>query len=150
MITRDAVAGLACLAASLVLLLMTRGLPQSALVPIGPAFYPRVLLAITAALSAALAVSGLRARPAPAVPVHYRLVLLTFGIFTAYVVALPWLGYRLGTFLFVGVLQAVLEPPQGRRWLFVALVALVTALATYYAFEVYLSVLLPRGRLTGF
>ena len=150
MITRDAVAGLACLAGSLVLLFMTRGLPQSALVPIGPAFYPRVLLVVMAALSAALTLSGLRARRPAAAPVRYRLVLLTFAIFTAYVLALPWLGYRLATFLFVGVLQAVLELPQGRRWLFVAVVAVLTSLATYYAFEVYLSVLLPRGHLTGF
>jgi putative tricarboxylic transport membrane protein len=149
-ITRDAVAGLACLAGSLVLLFMTRGLPQSALVPIGPGVYPRVLLVVMAALSAMLTLSGLRARRPAAAPVRYRLVLLTFAIFTAYVAALPWLGYRLATFLFVGVLQAVLEPPQGRRWLFVAIVAVLTAVATYYAFEVYLSVLLPRGRLTGF
>jgi putative tricarboxylic transport membrane protein len=149
-ITRDAVAGLACLAGSLVLLFMTRGLPQSTLVPIGPAFYPRVLLVVMAALSAMLTLSGLRARRPAVAPVRYRLVVLTFAIFTAYVAALPWLGYRLATFLFVGVLQAVLEPPQGRRWLFVAIVAVLTAVATYYAFEVYLSVLLPRGRLTGF
>lgn len=30
------------------------------------------------------------------------------------------------------------------------MMALATTVVTYYAFEVYLSVLLPRGRLTGF
>jgi hypothetical protein len=29
-------------------------------------------------------------------------------------------------------------------------VAVATTLATYYVFDLYLSVLLPRGRLTGF
>lgn len=151
MIGRDGVAGLLGLAGSLVLLAATRGLPQPALVPIGPAFYPRIILAITALLSAALVASDLlrRQRPKPA-PSRYRLVVLTFAIFTAYVFALPWLGYRLSTFAFVAGLQATLEPPRGRRRWLVLAVAILTALATYYIFEVYLSVLLPRGRLTGF
>ena len=42
MLGRDGVAGLACLAGSLWLLALTRGLPQPALVPVGPGFYPRM------------------------------------------------------------------------------------------------------------
>ena len=152
MLSRDGVAGLVCLGGSLWFLALTRGLPVPALVPIGPAFYPRILLTITALLSAALVVSDLvrrrgAARPAP---VRYGFVLLTFAIFGAYVALLPSLGYRVATFLFVGGLQATLERPRGRRWGLVLAVALVTTLATYYVFEGYLSVLLPRGRLSGF
>ena len=152
MLSRDGVAGLICLGGSLWFLVLTRGLPHPALVPIGPAFYPRILLTITALLSAALVVSDLvrrrgAARPAPA---RYGFVLLAFVIFGAYVALLPSLGYRVATFLFVGGLQAVLERPRGRRWGLVLAVALVTTFATYYVFEGYLSVLLPRGRLTGF
>ncbi len=78
-------------------------------------------------------------------------MLLTFVVFSVYVFLLPVLGYRAGTLLFVGVLQAVLDPPRDRRgWGAVAVVALATMLVTYYVFERYLSVLLPRGRLTGF
>ena len=156
MLSRDGVAGLACLAGSAALLLMTRGLPQPALVPIGPAFYPRILLAITVLLSAALLVSDIMAgrggRPArPRSGVRYRLVILTFAVFTGYVVLMPWLGFRPATFLFVLVLQAVLQPPPGvRGWALVIGVALATTIVTYYAFEGYLHVLLPRGRLTGF
>jgi len=151
-LSRDGVAGLVCLGGSLWFLALTRGLPTPALVPIGPAFYPRILLTITALLSAALVVSDLvrrrgAARPAP---VRYRLVILTFAIFGAYVAVLPSLGYRVATFLFVGGLQAALERPRGRRWGLVLAVAFVTTLATYYVFEGYLSVLLPRGRLSGF
>ncbi|HEY7678096.1 MAG TPA: hypothetical protein VIG69_13565, partial [Candidatus Methylomirabilis sp.] len=36
------------------------------LVPIGPTFYPRILLAVTALLALALLISGLWARRAPA------------------------------------------------------------------------------------
>ena len=84
-------------------------------------------------------------------PAHYRLVLLTFAIFTAYVFALPHLGYRVATLLFVGVLQATLDPPRtARAWIMLGLLAFGAMLVTYYVFEFYLHVLLPRGRLTGF
>lgn len=151
--SRDGVAGLACLAGALVLLWASRGLPHPALVPIGPAFYPRILFGVTAAIAAALVVQDLWARSrAPAeAPTRYRLVVLTFLVFSAYVFLLPVLGYRVGTLLFVGVLQALLDPPRDARgWALVAAVALATMLVTYYVFEGYLSVLLPRGRLTGF
>jgi putative tricarboxylic transport membrane protein len=149
---KDGVAGLVCLGGSLWLLAATRGLPHPALVPVGPAFYPRILLTVMALLSAALVVSDLVRRRAAArpLPVRYGFVLVTFFLAGAYVALLPYLGYRISTFLFVGGLEAVLERPRGRRWAFVLAVALGTTLATYYVFEGYLSVLLPRGRLTGF
>ena len=149
--TRDGVAGLVSLAGSLILLWTSRELPQPALVPIGPAFYPRILLGVTALLSAALVVADLTAkRRATPRPTRYGLVVLTFAIFAAYVAAMPRLGYRLATFVFVAVLAATLEPPHGRRWALVLGVALATTVVTYYVFERYLSVLLPRGSLTGF
>jgi putative tricarboxylic transport membrane protein len=150
---RDGVAGLVCLTGSLLLLWTSRGLPQPALVPIGPGFYPRIVLVVTAVLSAALLASDLwRRRRGPAAPpVRYRLVMLAFAIFAAYVWTLPALGYRAATLLFVGVLQAALEPPRGARgFTLVAAVALGTTLVTYYLFETYLHVLLPRGRWTSF
>ena len=152
-LSRDVVAGLLCLGLSLVLLYMTLGMPRSALVPIGPDFYPRLVLGATAVLSVALIVIGLTA-PAPAAAAarrNYRLVTLTFAAFGVYVGLLPQLGFRAATLLFVAALQGILDPPRsGRRWLTIAVVALITTLATYYVFEHYLSVLLPRGRLTGF
>lgn len=158
MLGRDGFAGLACLALSLGLLLLTRGLPESAMVPVGPAFYPRIVLVLMAGLSLLLVVLDVRAgrggRPAgarPAVPPNYRLVVVTFTAFIVYVVLLPLVGYRIATFLFVGGLQALLEPPRSaRRWALVLTIAVVTTAVTYVAFERYLSVLLPRGRWTEF
>jgi putative tricarboxylic transport membrane protein len=149
---RDGIAGLVCLAGSLLLLWVSRALPQSALVPIGPGFYPRILFGVTAVLSAALLVTDLIRRDRQvAPPANYRLVLLTFAVFTAYVFALPQLGYRVATVLFVAVLQATLDPPRtARAWMLLATLAFGAMLLTYYVFEIYLHVLLPRGRLTGF
>src|SRR5688500_12023712 len=149
---RDGIAGLVCLVGSLVLLWASRALPQPALVPIGPGFYPRILFGVTAVLSAALLVTDLIRRDRQAAPpANYRLVLLTFAIFTAYVFALPQLGYRVATLLFVAILQATLDPPRTvRAWMLLAVLAFGAMLVTYYVFEFYLHVLLPRGRITGF
>jgi hypothetical protein len=72
-------------------------------------------------------------------------------VFGLYAGALPFLGFRVATFLYVAAANALLEPPRGTRgWARTALVALVTAAATYFIFERYLLVLLPRGSWTGF
>jgi putative tricarboxylic transport membrane protein len=66
-------------------------------------------------------------------------------------VSLPWLGFRVATFAYVAATNALLDVPRSARgWLRVTLLALGTVLATYYVFEHYLLVLLPRGRWTGF
>lgn len=158
MLGRDGVAGLICLALSLGMLALTRGLPQSSMVPLGPGFYPRVVLVIMAVLSLLLLIFDLRAgrggRPRgakPALSPNYRLVVITFTAFVAYVALLPPLGFRIATFLFVAALQWLLERPRGMRgWALLAVIALATPLLTHLAFEHYLSVLLPRGSWTAF
>jgi hypothetical protein len=155
---RDAITGLVVLAASLALYGGTLGLEQSPLVPIGPAFYPRIVLGITAALAAVLvAVDVLAHRRAGAAPspprpkLRYAMVAVMFALFGAYVLALPYAGFRVSTFAFVVAMQAALDPPRGmRRWAIVAIVALVATAGTYYTFDSYLQVLLPRGRWTDF
>ena len=153
MLSRDGVAGLVCFATAVLLWWVARGLPQPALVPIGPGFYPSLLFTVTAVLGAALVITDAlaRGRRVPSPPVAYRLVLITFAVFSAYVFLLPQLGYRVATLGFVAVLQAALETPRtARRWGLVVVMAIATTAVTYYVFEAYLNVLLPRGRLTGF
>lgn len=156
---RDGIAGLVCLVTSLGLFAATIGLPEaSLLVPVGPGFYPRIVLGITAIFSALLVVSdvisrrrGATATEAARPPANHALVLLTFSVFGIYVAILPYLGFRISTFIFVAAMQALLDPPRGsRRWLLLAVVALATTVTTYYVFEAYLLVLLPRGRWTDF
>ena len=158
MIGRDGIAALVILVASATLFALTLGLQDSPFVPIGPGFYPRIVLGVTAALALALLVSDLaihrRGRDAPeTAPAHpdYRRVALLFVTFGLYVAALPLLGFRAATFLFVAGAQAVLDPPRDRRrWIVLLAVALVTTALTWFVFERYLSVLLPRGRWTGY
>jgi len=160
MLGREGIAGLVCLVGSLALLAATWGLPgPTLLVPVGPGFYPRIILGITAVLSLALIVSDYVARrhraPVPgqagAAPENYRLVVACFAVFGLYVAALPWIGFRISTFVFLAALQTVLAPPRDRKaWIVVGVTALVTTLVAYYLFNHYLLVLLPRGRWTDF
>jgi hypothetical protein len=150
--SRDGITGLVALVTSLVFFALTLDLKQNPMVPIGPGFYPRIVLGITALLAAALVVLDLLAKNKPkAKPGHYSLVLAVFAIFGAYVGALPYLGFRIATLLFVAGLQATIEPPRGARgWAIVAVTAILTTVLAYYLFERQLNVLLPRGRWTGF
>jgi putative tricarboxylic transport membrane protein len=158
-VVRDVYTGLAVLAASLALFWMTLGLERHPMLPVGPGFYPRLVLGVTAVFGLGIAVAGFvahrrRGPIAAAVPAvvtpNYGLVAAAFAIFAAYVLAMPWLGFRISTFLFLLAMPAALERPRTRRrWLLVAAVSLVATVVVYFVFERYLHVLLPRGRWTG-
>ena len=95
-------------------------------------------------------------RAAPAAEVSagpgraYGLVAAAFAVTAAYVALLPFLGYRVATMLFVAAFQLVLErPATPRQWAALVAVAVGTSAVTHLVFEQYLTVLLPRGRWTG-
>lgn len=155
---RDGWAGLAVLAACLVLFALTLGLKGNPMVPIGPGFYPRIVLGVTALFAVLLVVSDWRARrrapaaqPVAAPRRNMVLVVSSFAVFGLYVAALPLFGFRLSTFAYVFAAQALLDPSLRSRHLGAQFVlALATAALSWFAFERYLSVLLPRGAWSGF
>jgi hypothetical protein len=154
--TRDTIAGLLCLAISVWLFSLTFGLPQSPFVPVGPGFYPRLVLLLSAVLSAALMIQGIaaaRKRGAPAARErrNYFGVVLAFVLFGLYVALLPYLGYRIATFAFVLALGSQLERPgSAKQWVVLGATALFTSALTYLVFQHFLTVLLPRGSWTQF
>jgi putative tricarboxylic transport membrane protein len=155
MLSRDGWGGLAVLAASLLLFWLTLDLKDNPLVPFGPGFYPRIVLGLTILLSIGLVASDFYSRKSAkeekAEKFNYPQVVLQFAVFGAYVAALPGLGFRIATLAYVAVANALMDPPRNARgWLRVAVLAIATALLTYYIFERYLQVLMPRGRWTGF
>ena len=89
--SRDGIAGLVVFAASLLLFALTLDLKDNPMVPLGPGFYPRIVLAITAVLSFGLVVADLlaRGRGVPAPPekkkekLNYPLVAISFGVFAS-------------------------------------------------------------------
>ena len=152
-LSKDGWAGLAVAAASLFLFWLTLGLRDNPLVPIGPGYYPRIVLGVTAAFALALLLwDALHPRPSPSRErLNYVLVLEMFAVFGLYVGALPYVGFRISTFFYVAATNTLLDRPErGKGWLRVLAVALITTIVVYYAFERYLTVLLPRGRWTNF
>ena len=155
---RDAITGLVVFATSVLLFWATLGLQRHTLVPVGPEFYPQLVLGVTGFLALVLVVSDVVAHrrgqvaSASTVRANYKLVVIAFAIFAIYVIALPYLGFRVATFAFLLAMPLALEPARGarRRWIVVFIVALVATVVIYLAFESYLQVLLPRGRWTGF
>ena len=157
---RDGIAGLVGLAISLLLLPHALGLPRLPIVPIGPGFYPALVLTFLAFTSALLVVQDWVAQrraptsPGPAAatgpPPAYGLVAAAFAAVAAYVVLLPLFGFRIATALFVAAFQAVLEAPRTlRQWAVLIAIALGTSALTYLVFEQYILVLLPRGAWSG-
>ena len=163
---RDGIAGLVCLAISLALLPHAFGLPRLPIVPIGPGFYPAIVLTFMALTSAVLVLQDLLARrrqspppeaatpepdvPAPAPTRAYGLVAASFVTIAVYIGFLPLLGFRISTVLFVFVFQMLLERPGSPLTLLrQAAVAFGAAAVTYLVFNDYLAVLLPRGSWTG-
>ena len=153
-LSRDGWGGLAVLAASLFLFALTLGLKDNPLVPIGPGYYPRIVLGVTAVLALAVVLADLWRRAPPprsTERLNYGMVAAMFAVFGLYCGALPYLGFRIATFIYVAASNAMLDVPKGTKgWLRVLAVALITTVAVYIAFERYLTVLLPRGRWTGF
>ena len=152
-LSKDGWGGLAVLAASLFLIWLTLGLKDNPLVPIGPGYYPRIVLAVTAAFALALVLSDLWTPKAPSrvEKLNYLLVIEMFAVFGLYAGALPYLGFRISTFVYIAATNALLDSPKNLRgWGRVGLVALITTVVVYYVFERYLTVLLPRGRWTDF
>jgi len=161
MLSRDGWAGLAVAAASLLFFALTLGLKHNPMVPIGPGFYPRIVLGLSAALGLWLVVADVvrsrrrpRARqagPGAPRPANYAAVALQFALFGVYAVLLPFLGFRIGTFAYVAAANALMDPPRAASgWARALLTGLATAAATWLVFERYLLVLLPRGTWTGF
>lgn len=154
MLSRDGWGGLVVLATSLLLFWATLGLKDNPLVPIGPGFYPRIVLGLTAVLSLWLVIADVLAKkpePAAREPLNYGLVAMLFAVFGLYVGALPYLGFRIATGLYVAATSALLAPPRSAKsWAGVFVLAVLTAYLTHLVFERYLLVLLPRGTLTSF
>lgn len=154
---KDGIAGLIGLAVSLGLIPFAIGLPKLPIVPVGPGFYPLIVLVFMAGTSALLVVQDIlmqrRAAPAettPGPPRAYGLVIAAFAAVAVYIALLPLLGFRISTALFVAGLQAVLErPTTPRQWAIQIAIAIGTATVTYLVFERYLSVILPHGRWTN-
>ena len=157
---RDGIAGLIGLAVSLVLLPQALNLPKLPIVPVGPGFYPTIVLVFLGLTSAVLlaqdvvaqhrGAAAVQADAPPAPHRAYGLVAAAFALVAVYIVLMPLVGFRISTVLFVAAFQLALDRPRtARQWAVIAAIAVGTSAVTYGVFNHYLLVLLPRGAWTG-
>ncbi len=124
-------------------------------IPIGPAFYPRVMLIFLAGLSVWLIAEDLFKKRVPAPTSkkppgpepNYRKVFWGFFIFLGYVVCIDLIGFVTSTLLFILGLSWAIGPRNVREIPKLIAVAAGTALVCHLLFERYLYVFLPRGLL---
>jgi TctA family transporter len=114
----------------------------------GPGFYPMAVGAFGAAVALAWVVSVFQPASTTAgrwpMDLQARIrVSATAGLLVGFCLLLPWIGYPLAALLFTGLLLRGL----GARWDAAAIVAVGSALVSYYVFGVLLGVPLPRGSL---
>ena len=148
---RDGAIGVGLLALCAILWGQLGAVPANPLVPIGPTFYPKLLLGVTALLSLALVAGDLRARRQATTEgrargwAAYRPAVVTFGISALYALLLPGIGYLAATTLFVAGLAWGLGAPTLRRLPGALVLGLLTAAGTHLIFQSYLHVFLPRA-----
>jgi len=124
-------------------------------IPIGPSFYPRVMLIFLAGFAGWLIAEDLlkkrtsagEAKKAGGPAPNYRRVLWGFLIFLGYVACLDLLGFVTSTFLFILGMSWAIGPRKVGEIPKLFAVAAGTALVCYLLFEKYLYVFLPRGLL---
>jgi hypothetical protein len=154
-IGRDGIAGLILLAISLVLLVQSLQLPSLPIVPVGPGFYPTIVLSFMAAASALLVLQDLMKRAPVTADAgdaqrrNYRLAAIAFAIVGAHGAAAA-AGFASPRSCSSARCRPYWAARTARQWVMLAAIALGTAAVSYFVFERYLLVLLPRGAWTGF
>ena len=114
-------------------------------------FFPRLILALLAALSLVLVVRGGGAQPRPSRAAvvqfarRYRDVLASLAAFVVYLGAIAVVGWLAATMLYMAAMQLLLTPRVSRRTLYVVAGSVAFSWLLAAIFEQYLHVVLPRG-----
>jgi hypothetical protein len=141
----ERVVALAVLAATGVYLATAWPLPQGTAARPGPGLFPVAVGLFGMLVALTWVASALRRAPAaagPSIPADgFGRVSATALALVGFCLVLPWLGYAIVAFLFVGALLRRL----GAGWTGTLLLALGSAAVSYYLFAVLLGVPLPRG-----
>jgi len=115
-----------------------------------PSFFPWVITALLTALSAALLVQGLTLPAGGGTETADKgasgRIAACLGLFIAYLVALPYLGFVAASILFFGALMLIFGE---RRPVWLGLGAVGVPLVLYLLFRYAFTIILPRGLVEG-
>lgn len=143
------------LVASAGLFLAADAIPASRFEQLGAGAFPQIVFAAIALVSMVAIIDALRRIPSPA----YRrfgaqtvgwaktryLVFISLSSLTIYLLAIPYLGFSIASFIFLFGLQTVLMPRQPKTILVAAVTALVFSFGLNWLFAEVFMVFLPRG-----
>jgi hypothetical protein len=158
---RDFVIGLIIVAMSILLLFNTMGIPTPPIVPLGPAFYPRILLALLLIMGMILFVLDISKRKPSGERkgdkkkalkdkewlIKYKKIIWGFIVFGVYILFIPIMGFYSSTAIVLVVLQGLLGYREPKQIPLFFVVSIITTVCIYLIFERYLMVVFPKGRL---
>jgi putative tricarboxylic transport membrane protein len=144
-------------ATSVVLLIVTALLwgesyriPKLVFTDVGSAFFPRIVIVLTAVMSVILMIESFRVKPTASKECKSRdsahdllIRWSTFGLVVAYVALLPVLGYTWATIGFLVSLMLLLGPITVKSVPVTLVVTLVTTFGVKYVFGSLLKLFLP-------
>jgi hypothetical protein len=151
----DAIIALVLLVACAELYRETFNFRTVAFATMSSAVWPRFVILLLAAFSAALlgkevfslagtgGASGGKAPP----PISYRTAAICFGLFATFLIVTPWLGMLIAGLLYVFVMQEVLGPRDMKSRLVHLAIAAVSVGGMWAVFTFALRVILPQGEL---
>ena len=134
----------------------TFAVPESRYSTISAAAWPQFVVAVTAVLTVVYLVESLRDPNSPRLGAQgglgaffrtYGTPIACFGLFAAFVAAIPWLGMLLSGFLFVFFMLTLIGERTLSRILLHLAIASVTVGGLWLLFTHVLYVMLPAGRL---
>lgn len=112
----------------------------------GPGFMPFWSAIFLGVLALMALINDLRTMPAEEGGekdnVHWKSILFTLIYFLGYILTLEYIGFIIGTTLFVGL---VIKSIEKKGWLVTVSFSLSTALVSFYVFRVWLQAELPKG-----
>lgn len=158
---REGAIGLLIVIISILFLINTMGISTPPLVPLSPAFYPRILLTLLLILGVILFVSSILKRKPPEVLkddtgeisknkewlIRYKKVLSGFIIFGLYILFIPISGFYSATAVLLVIFQGLLGYREIKQLPFFLATSVITTICIYFIFEKYLMVVFPKGYL---
>lgn len=146
---------LVLLFASVALFVSAIGIPTSRFEKLGAGAFPKIVFAAMALMSIVAVVDALRQisrhayisffAQAAAWTRRRYLVFIVLAAFTAYLFAIPFLGFSVASLVFLFGLQVILMPRRAKSILIAAVVAVVFSFGLNWLFAEVFNVFLPRG-----
>lgn len=147
----DFIIGIIFMILSIGYFILSKFLPASKLMKIGPSFMPSVIACCIFILSILQIINGYKVlkinkeeKKEEFTP-EYKRVLATIIAFAFYVLLLEPIGFLITTFIYLVIQMYILSTHEQRRPIIFILISLITTVVVYYGFKNGFSIMIPAG-----